>query len=171
MTYAYEPLLQHIAVQSTPRLSMSYSEIERILGRALPPSARNDKVRRQWWANTETHTQAKAWLMNGRKAKLDTTSDTVTFYKQDNSLDGTPMIMAPGSDDIHLSRARLQPAAIRLIEDYAEERSVDIGEAVTALLNQAALRRRRETLDWFAHNTVMSEETSAELIRADRDGR
>lgn len=168
MSYAYLPLEQHIRRDATPQLRMTYAQIEAVLGRPLPPSARNDRVKRQWWANTETHTQAKAWLANGRKAKLDVQTDTVTFNKVD---DGIQPTLPTCSDDIVMPLAMLQPATLRLIDDFVEERGVDRAAALAELVNSAALRHRRESLAWFAANTKASGVTSADIIRADRDGR
>jgi hypothetical protein len=171
MSYIYQPLLQHLARSASPELSMSYAEIEAVLGRRLPPSARNEAVKRQWWANTETHSQAKAWLANGRKAKLDVRNDVVTFYR--NGEASATLRSGPLSDeaDVHVPRASLQPAAIRLVEDYMEEHEVEFAQAMADLLNQAARRHRREALDWFAGHTTPSSTPSSELIRMDRDGR
>lgn len=160
--HQYEPLRSHLAQQGKSPVTMTFEQIERLLGRPLPPSARGHSMR-QWWANTDTHSQAKAWLEAGRKAKLDARKKAVTFVPDR----GPPS--AP--DQLTVPRDRLTPAALRLLEDVAEETSVEIGEAMARLLNQAALRRRRETLDWFARHTVPSAVSSAELVRADRDAR
>jgi hypothetical protein len=169
--YVYEPLQRHIAAAISPHLTMTYEQVEKVLGRPLPPSAHKDRVKRQWWANTDTHSQAKAWLSNGRKAKLDVKKNAVTFYfRDDRPAEATaPRGSAPG--EIRVPISKLHPSAMRLLEDFAEETGIDLDGAASTMLNQMALRRRRETLDWFAQNTVMSEQSSSELIRSDRDGR
>lgn len=164
--YHYSPLKSHLAAQSDDRIPLTFAEIEQILGRPLPPSAKG-KSTRQWWANTQTHSQAKSWLDVGRTAKLDVDGQAVTFVrmpKEPRPEERPDMVL-----DLHLDR--LTAAAIRLLDDVAEEESVGREEAMAILLNQAALRRRRATLDWFEQNTVASPVSSAELIRADRDGR
>lgn len=161
--YRYQPLQSHLRGQAAPKVTMSFSQIERVLGRPLPPSARGDS-KRQWWANTDTHSQAKAWLAAGRRARLDVASDTVTFVREadDARREG---------DQLSVPRRRLTPAAVRLLEDVAEQTSADLGEAMAALLNEAARRRQGEALDWFARNTVPSSISSADLVREDRDAR
>lgn len=164
--YHYAPLKSHLAAQSAERVPMTFAEIERVLGRPLPPSAKG-KSTRQWWANTHTHSQAKSWLDVGRTAKLDAEGQAVTFIRsQPETRVGVSL-----DRDLVLTPGRLTAAAIRLLDDVAEEESVDRAEAVALLLNRAALRRRRATLDWFEQNTVSSPVSSADLIRADRDGR
>lgn len=64
----YDPLLSSLsAVDSTRRYSLSFEEIEKILGGSLPASARRW---RQWWENpsrTDRHVQAQAWIGAGWK--------------------------------------------------------------------------------------------------------
>jgi hypothetical protein len=122
---------------------------------------------RQWWANTDTHSQAKAWLAAGRVAKLDASKKTVTFIRAPQR----PSILKSVGGDVLVPGRQLNPAAVRMLEDIAEEKDIDVGEALATFVNEAALRRRRETLDWFARNTKTSDVTSAELIRSDRDAR
>ena len=63
----YEPLELHLrAISSNLReVTLSFSEIERILGAALPESA---TTHRPWWANqrdSKSRPQAHAWLSAG----------------------------------------------------------------------------------------------------------
>lgn len=58
-----------------------FSEIERILGFGLPPSARRHRA---WWANTESHSQARAWLAAGwRVDTVDMDAEIVTLRRSD----------------------------------------------------------------------------------------
>lgn len=166
----YAPLQSYLSRRNESSVVMTYSEIESLLGRKLPPTAYGDH-RRQWWANTETHSQALAWLRANRKTKLDMTVDRVTFIRAD----------APSKQNTtaqHLSQELrseawlqdLAPAALRLLEDIAEEAGITLQGAAVELLNRAAQQRRQATLDWFAANTLPSSTSSVDLIRADRDG-
>jgi hypothetical protein len=60
----YVPLKRFLeaAPKSQKSVTLSFAQVEVILRDTLPPSARN---RRQWWANDETHVQARAWLVAG----------------------------------------------------------------------------------------------------------
>jgi hypothetical protein len=159
--YHYDPLKSYLASKADDIVAMSYKDVENILGRALPPSARGDSGR-QWWANTESHSQAKAWLAAGRRAKPDVRSETVNFVRD----------RAPGNaqaEPILLDRQNLNAAAMRMLNDVAEEHGISFEAAAIALLNQAALARRKRTLAWFAEHTIASSTSSADLIRADRD--
>ncbi len=61
------------------RVTLNYSQIEEILGFALPETAK--KFKQSYWANTETHSYASCWMAVGYKTRVDVESDTVTFIK------------------------------------------------------------------------------------------
>lgn len=160
----YAPLQSYLSRRNESSVVMTYAEIESLLGRKLPPTAYGDH-RRQWWANTESHSQALAWLRANRKTKLDMRTDRVAFIRADASLKQnttTPQPEAWLQD--------LAPAALRLLEDVAEEAGITLQAAAVELLNRAAQQRRQATLDWFAANTLPSSTSSVDMIRADRDG-
>lgn len=80
----YAPLATHLASipSTTLTATFSYTEIEDILGDALPATARG-KHARSWWANTETHSQGKAWLAIGWKtANVNPEAETVEFRRK-----------------------------------------------------------------------------------------
>lgn len=58
----YEKLQNLLTTCKKSELTLTFPEIETLLGFALPPSAYNH---RPWWANDTSHTQAKAWLSAG----------------------------------------------------------------------------------------------------------
>jgi hypothetical protein len=178
----YEPLKTYLSSVPGPVVVLTYAEIENLLGRKLPPTAYGDSWR-QWWANTETHSQALAWLRAGwRVTRPDFANKRVEFRRQaDKAVPANgafgEMIPteAPASDaesrvGIVVSREKLTPSALRMIEDAAEE-SGNLGLAIAELLNRAAMARRRQLLDWFSENAPRSGTSSVKLIREDRDAR
>lgn len=74
----YEPLRDHLLFSGKNSVTMSFAEIERILDRPLPASARKRKA---WWSNNaKGHVQADAWLRSSYKtADLDLNAERVTF--------------------------------------------------------------------------------------------
>ncbi len=159
----YQPLQNYLKDRSEPAVVMSYEQIEKILGRPLPPTAYGDK-KRQWWANTETHSQALAWLRANRKAKLDVRTQHVTFIQSEDAPAATTAVPTPPMDG-------LSPSAVRMLEDLSEEKNISIAQAAAELLNEVARRRRAAILDWFAGKSTFSETSSVDLIREDRDAR
>ena len=75
----YRGLAEYLLSSNKIRVSLTYSEIEEILGFSLPDTARNFK--KSYWANTKTHSYASSWLAIGYKARVNVETDTVTFIK------------------------------------------------------------------------------------------
>ena len=77
----YMPLRDHLRMQTAHELSLTFEEIERIIGASLPRSA----GRSQWWANTryddDGHVQREAWRAAGYDAFHQAGSDRVIFRK------------------------------------------------------------------------------------------
>jgi hypothetical protein len=159
---------------------MTYDEIETLLGRKLPNTAYGNSWR-QWWANTETHSQALAWLRAGwRVTRPDLVNKRVEFRRQPDRVvptnggsSGSPVLSRAadpgGHESIVLDRNNLTPTAVRMIEDAAEQVEGNLGRAAAELLNRAAMARRRQLLDWFVENAPRIGATSVDLIREDRD--
>jgi hypothetical protein len=78
-TSRYQPLMTFLEDRSEEVVRMTFSEIEGVLGAALPASARRY---RPWWANERdgTHVHARAWMAAGRTtANVDLNEETVDF--------------------------------------------------------------------------------------------
>jgi hypothetical protein len=176
----YDPLKTHLASISAPMVVMTYEEIETLLGHTLPKTAYGTSWR-QWWANTETHSQALAWLRAGwRVTRPDLANKRVEFRRTEklSLLAGeTPAGSSSVSPEtaahsaIVVPREGLTPSALRMIEDAAENSNGNLGLGVAELLNSAAMARRRQLLDWFAENAPHGGTSSVSLIREDRDAR
>jgi len=55
----YQPLADYLRRQAAGSVSLTFGQIEEVVGSELPPSARAWSA---WWANDATHVQARAWL-------------------------------------------------------------------------------------------------------------
>lgn len=75
----YRKLAEYLLSSNEVRVTLSYSQIEEILGFTLPDTARNHRP--SFWANTKTHSYASSWMSVGYKAQIDPRSDNVTFVK------------------------------------------------------------------------------------------
>ena len=77
----YEPLNAFLYAHHEERLRLTFAEIEEILNRTLPDSARKHAA---WWANTPNgHSHCKAWYAAGwRTENLDLTAQTVDFVRR-----------------------------------------------------------------------------------------
>lgn len=76
----YDPLREYLEASDKPVVRLSFAEIERILGDALPASAYKHSA---WWSNEAPggmHSHAKSWLDAGyRTQHLDRNGQTVEF--------------------------------------------------------------------------------------------
>ena len=61
----YEPLYRYLCTQSSDTVTLSFSELEKILGFALPKSAGTYTM---WWNPGGSHTQCQSWVQAGYKA-------------------------------------------------------------------------------------------------------
>jgi hypothetical protein len=78
----YDPLYKHLSQQISSTVTMTFTEIEAILGFELPPSARRYAA---WWANadpqTGQHPYSQSWLLAGMQATVNLTAECVVFEK------------------------------------------------------------------------------------------
>ena len=75
----YEPLTEFLRNQSD-EVEMTFSEIERIIGAKLPPSAR---YHRAWWSNNEQNSaMTRAWVAaEFRSARVDMKAGKLLFRR------------------------------------------------------------------------------------------
>ena len=64
---------------SADQWDTTFRQVEAVLGFALPNSARRYEA---WWSNTDTHSQAKAWLGAGwATADVHVAAERVSFVR------------------------------------------------------------------------------------------
>lgn len=76
----YEALETFLADKGFEEIPLSFSEIEKIIGRKLPPSARKH---RPWWSNNPSNSaMTRAWLEAGYKTeRVDMGSEKLVFRR------------------------------------------------------------------------------------------
>jgi DNA-binding transcriptional regulator YiaG len=76
----YKPLSDYLRGLNEDEVTLGFTEIETVLGEALPPSAR---ASRAWWSNRESGLQAAAWLQAGfRVIDVNLLTERATFQKR-----------------------------------------------------------------------------------------
>lgn len=175
MSY-YEPLTRFLSGRRPGEVVLTFRELEAILGRSLPPSARKHQA---WWANTTSHSHAEAWLrLDWKTSKVDLPSERVTFARAE----AAPAISSgrkrnlPGGEGVlaTVSMDRLSMAGRRLLNDYAAEMAGDVTAALARAVHEAAVARRGRLIDHIrasAPSIPAGEKDSVQLIREDRDAR
>jgi hypothetical protein len=73
----YDPLKDYLQRISSSK-TLSFAEIEQILGLELPKSA---YLYEAWWANDKTHVQANSWLRNEIVTDLIKLGKSITFKR------------------------------------------------------------------------------------------
>lgn len=96
----YHPLFEYLLFSGRGRMSMSFSEIEAVIGASLPASARK---REEWWSNSPSgHSQARAWMRASyRTSKVDLKGEKVDFTLEGwpaayRKVDTVPVVRQPG---------------------------------------------------------------------------
>lgn len=80
----YDPLRDYLKRCGKGEVILSFSDIESIIGRPLPPSADNFDA---WWANIgdnpfTQHSHAGSWHSAGYKAQANRAAKSVRFYRK-----------------------------------------------------------------------------------------
>lgn len=78
----YDPLYRYLSAQKGPTVTMTFSQIETVIGSELPQSARKYGA---WWANadpeTGQHPYSQAWMLAGMRAAVNLTAESVVFER------------------------------------------------------------------------------------------
>lgn len=75
----YMPLAEYLYQSWERRITLTYAELEEILGFKLPDTAYN--FPQSYWANTKTHSYSTAWMEIGYKTKCDFSKKEITFER------------------------------------------------------------------------------------------
>ena len=76
----YRGLTEYLLNSNGGKVSLTYPEIEDIIGFKLPDSAYAHM--RAYWSNTETHSYAKSWLAIGYRTRVDIEKKIIHFEKK-----------------------------------------------------------------------------------------
>ena len=90
----YAPLTRHLRASRKPRVAMTFSEMERLLGFPLPRSSREHRA---WWANNPTgHVNAQAWHEAGyQSSEVDLAAERLVFVRLNAVGDGDAALRHP----------------------------------------------------------------------------
>jgi len=78
MASTYDPLQKFLMAGHDSTITLSFDQVEIVLGRQLPPSAYNHTL---WWLNDDSsHQHCQSWNRAGYDARPDLRNKRVTFY-------------------------------------------------------------------------------------------
>ncbi len=91
----YDPLKTYLERKGEAQIPMSFSEVEKVIGVSLPPSAR---MHRPWWSNNPSNSVITyAWLAAGYKTRaVNMEAEELIFERVDN-LPSEPQVPASRS--------------------------------------------------------------------------
>ena len=135
----YDPLSERLAAHSADEWRPSFSELESVLGFALPKAARSGRA---WWANDPAKTQCRAWSAQGWEiGDVDHVAGEVFFRRAPVA---APEVQPPAM----LKAAEAASAQMHANRAVGVTAMVAAGVAVVAGLGamvvRAAMRRRKD---------------------------
>lgn len=153
----YDPLRDYLMQCMSDEVTLSFADVESIIGRPLPPSASRYDA---WWANAGDspfqHSQAKAWHAAGYLAQADPANQSVRFCRMRECVDppaALPLVDWDGS-------GRISPAEIGIslaVAAAEEEPEYAAGERI-ALISCSKLKKpyRCRASELYSASTLFS---------------
>ena len=166
----YEPLADYLRTLSRDTCSLSFLDIERIIGCALPASAREH---RSWWGNDRTHTQARAWMLAGFGAEPTSQRIEPVVFRRAGSHPAPPARPQPPGPTQVVVR-NLDPGIVAALKRRASRAGRSLERELRTILTREARADRRELLaesDRIRAMTPAPLSDSTALLRQDRDRR
>ena len=166
----YEPLTRFLERRREPEIALSFRDLETILNRSLPASARKHQA---WWANTQSHSHAESWLRpEWKTSRVDIAAERVVFERTGKRPSGAGDAGRLSPTSPRSKRPfNFSPAAQRLLDDYASVMNGDMQQAVARAVHEAAMARRARLIDQIAAAAPRASDNSVDLIREDRDAK
>jgi hypothetical protein len=96
----YDALGVHLRGSSRDEVALTFSEIEKIAGVALPPKAQEHRA---WWSNNPSNNvMTKVWLAAGfETAKVDMVARKLVFRRIKPQRENPPGAFSPGLSEPH----------------------------------------------------------------------
>lgn len=174
----YTSLSHYLSHVSTNTHPMTFAEIEKIIGRPLPPSAYKH---RPWWSNNVTNSaMTRAWIEAGWKSeRVDMEGRTLVFRRVNPpspSSRSPSSFMPPDSPKLgHTLQIDLTSETIENLQIKAEAADLTVEQVAAALIAAHAKPSLQERL--AIADRIRSQGPSwhdvdlPALIREDRDSR
>ena len=166
----YEPLTDYLRTHRGDACSLSFPDIERIIGCSLPASAREH---RSWWGNDRTHTQARAWMQAGFGAELTSRRVERVVFRRVGSQSISPTPPGPTGPTQVVVR-NLDPGVVAALKRRASRAGRSLERELRLILTREAGPDRSELIAEANRIRAMTPgplPDSTDLLRQDRDRR
>ena len=161
----YQPLVDYLSAHRGDVCSLSFLDIERIIGCALPASARKHP---SWWGNDRTHTQARAWMQAGFGAEPSARRIEPVVFRRIRSRPTPPEASGPTQVVVR----NLEPGVVAALKRRANRAGRSLERELRLILSREARPDRRELIAEANRIRAMTPgplPDSTGLLRQDRD--
>ena len=168
----YDPLASYLAEQSAGTCTLTFREVEDIIGDSLPNSAREPRNYESWWANDRTHVQASSWLDAGwsTQGKPDLREERIRFVRTESNRSAA----SSGSGRSQVIVRNLDVGVVSALKQQAQRNGRSLERELRILLTRAARPDRTQLMVEADRIRAMSAGPLADsvtLLREDRDRR
>ena len=167
----YDPLQRYLSSQPEGGCSLTFSQIEKIIGAPLPPSARRHK---SWWGNDNTHVQAQTWMGAGWMTDPPRLEEEIVLFRRAYLGPPSPPKKSTGGEYSQVIVRKLDTAVVAALKRKAERKGHSLEQELRRILAHAAGPERAELIaeaDRVRAMTAGPLEDSVTLLRQDRDSR
>ena len=169
----YDPLAKYLEEHPGGYCTLTFHEVEGIIGTTLPDSARKPGNYEAWWANDETHSQASGWMRAGWKTdgQPDLARQQVRFIRSDRD-NRTPRSGGNGRSQVIVRN--LDADVVANLKRKAQREGRSLERVLRVILTRAARPERAELIaeaDRIRAMTPGQLDDSVALLREDRDSR
>lgn len=167
----YDPLQRFLSAQPEDGCSLTFSQIEKIIGAPLPPSARRH---RSWWGNDNTHVQAQTWLGAGWMTDPPRLDEEIVPFRRAYISPPLPTEEPDKAGHSQVIVRKLDSAVVDALKRKAQRKGHSLEQELRGILTRAAGPERRDLIteaDRIRAMTAGPLEDSVILIRQDRDSR
>lgn len=167
----YDPLERYLSAQPKSGCTLTFSQIEKIIGAPLPPSARRHK---SWWGNDSTHVQAQTWMGAGWMTDLPRLDEEIVLFRR--AYFSPPSSRETSPDELYsqVIVRKLNSTVVKALKRKARRKGHSLEQELRGILTRAAGPERRDLIaeaDRIRAITAGPLEDSVALIRQDRDSR
>ena len=166
----YMPLADYLRAHCGDTCSLSFLEVEQIIGCSLPTSARE---RRSWWGNDRTHTQARAWMQAGFGAEPSSRRIEPVVFRRVRAYP-VPPTPAETSGPTQVVVRNLDPGVVAALKRRASRAGRSLERELRIILSRNARPDRSDLIgeaDRIRAMTPAPLSDSTKLLRQDRDRR
>lgn len=169
----YDPLREYLSGQRGDSCTLTFRDIEEIIGDSLPSSAKRANNYKAWWANDRTHVQSASWIRAGWRTagSPDLEAERIRFTRSPRP-SRPPRIADAGPAQVIVRN--LDAEVVAELKRRAKRNGRSLERELRLILTRAARPDRAALIaetDRIRAMTAGPLENSVSLLRQDRDGR